>query len=112
MDNVKPVFNTNSNVASGTTTNPGTVASNPRLEGLIQERRQRAEVGAAWSRVSKVSGNKFLKLRFNRTQLVELLNRTSTSSDENVTVDFVAFPNSSSEENSKRPVYRIFESIE
>lgn len=103
MNNVvqKPVF-----------TSPGISEEfNSKMTELIEERRQRPEVGAIWTRKAKTSSMEFLKLRIRLTK--EQLQKMAESSEEDlVTLEFVAFPNSYKESNDKRPAYRIYEAKE
>lgn len=84
-----------------------------KMSELIEERRQRPEIGAIWTRKAKTSNMEFLKLRIRLTkdQLNQLAS-SSTSDEEQITVEFVAFPNTYKDSNDKRPSYRIYEAKE
>lgn len=82
----------------------------PKMSELIEERRQRPEIGAIWTRKAKTSSMEFLKLRIRLTK--EQLSQLTSSPDEQVTVEFVAFPNTYKDSNDKRPSYRIYEAKE
>lgn len=82
-----------------------------KMSELIEERRQRPEIGAIWTRKAKTSNMEFLKLRIRLTK--EQLSQLALSSDEEqVTVELVAFPNTYKDSNDKRPSYRIYEAKE
>lgn len=87
-----------------------------KLSRLIEQRRQRPEVGAIWIKQAKTSNMEFLKIRLklNKDQLQSLLEKTPDNATEQElpVYELVAFPNSSSNENNKRPAFRIYEAKE
>jgi len=92
-NNIKPTF--------GQTSVTTTAASNVPVN-------ERKEAGAIWEHTYKAS-NKFLSIKLNMSKksLQELLAKSTT--DEDISIGFVAFPNKSQNGDPKRPTFRIFE---
>lgn len=89
-------------VANGVNTVPG--------EELTEARSTRPELGAAWTRFSKNKNMEYMNVRLKMTK--ELLNKyLSSSKDEEVYINLVAFPNKHKGDNPKRPAFRLFEEL-
>lgn len=85
--------------------------SNPQLEALRSARSKRPEAGAIWEQTSKRTDKKYLNLRIrlSKEKLQELL---SSSSEEVVSLNFVAFPNTKNPDDGKRrPAYSVYEEL-
>ena len=67
---------------------------------------QRQEIGAIWSRTSKVN-TEFLSIKLNITK--EFLKQLSETTEEVVSVNLIAFPNRFKDEAPNRPDFRIYE---
>lgn len=108
----RPSFTQNVSTAPvGTKTTTDNI--DPRLSQLVEQRRQRPEIGAIWERQAKSNNMNYLKIRlkFSRAKLQELLANTpeTTNPDEIPITEFVAFPNTRQENNTKRPSFRVYE---
>jgi len=81
----------------------------PKMQALIEKRRDRPEVGAIWTRKAKTSNIEFLSLKLTLTKerLQELL--ATVNGEGVIETSFVAFPNKFHEGNPKRPFFRIYE---
>jgi hypothetical protein len=110
---VRPTFGQGNNSSSNVVPS---AADTERLNNLINARKNRSEVGAAWLRQSRTSNSQYLKirLRFTKEELQQLLNNTPDGpvSDDTPFLELVAFQNASQEQNPKRPAYRIYKAIE
>jgi len=73
----------------------------------ILKTNSRIESGAVWKRLSKKDSSEFLsiKISLSKDKLKELLNQANDTVD----IGFVAFPNSTKNDNPARPDFRIFE---
>ena len=96
MNFEKPNFSTTQNAQS--------------QEDLSARRKQRIEYGCIWERTSKANMKYFtIKLKMTKTELQTLIN--SPEVDGAVNVNLVAFPNKTYEENSNRPIFRIYKEL-
>jgi len=78
---------------------------------VIKKRNARSETGAIWKSHSKKNGMEYMniKMRFNKEQLEGLLEKLGDK--EEISTNFVAFPNKNLEDNPRRPLYKIYEEI-
>lgn len=93
MDQIRPTF--------GAVT-PTTVTTTETTEN----KEIRPEVGAIWQQTSK-NNNEFLNIRLKLSK--KLLKELLETSEEEVAVNLIAFPNRNKEGISTRPSYRIYE---
>lgn len=83
-----------------------TFGGTPTTETTTTEKTKRSEAGAVWNRVTK-NNTEFLSIKLKFTK--EFLKKLTELNQDEVAVNYVAFPNDYKKDNQTRPDFKVYE---